>query len=461
MYFGKTFGIEKYDIMEKFCEEIEMSFSILNNGNVKSDEYFEYLNSIKFDLMEDYRNSILGNANIELSNLNSPIDTMDIDDNQKGNVTKLLEESSIVEPSNLEVFSNPVYNTNFYIIFILVLIINNQMDSARYLYRRLPTPILKNRTLVFIKIFLSSMLKKNVGNAIFVLNKEIENEIKKENESIEKEEDLIEEDLMDKVPKVNKKNVYKNKGEKMDIYNKSYEVAGPSKGKIIENNTPEHSSDNIIDIPQQQYNTPEEQMKDIEYEDEEEEEEEEEDDDDDENDSDEGNNNNEINLKNSALKQIINDTMTPIDTETPQSYDASVENEVPTSSTTTNTTPDTNKKYFKIKRCSLFIKELLICLLDKTRKRQINLIAKAYDHIFVKEVAKCLNYSEENVITYLCENYGWKVEPAQDIPNEMVFIPKREVKEKKQAMSINHIDTLINHLIYLEDSDKIQKIKYF
>jgi hypothetical protein len=186
-----------------------------------------------------------------------------------------LEESSIVEPSNLEVFSNPVYNTNFYIIFILVLIINNQMDSARYLYRRLPTPILKNRTLVFIKIFLSSMLKKNVGNAIFVLNKEIENEIKKENESIEKEEDLIEEDLMDKVPKVNKKNVYKNKGEKMDIYNKSYEVAGPSKGKIIENNTPEHSSDNIIDIPQQQYNTPEEQMKDIEYEDEEEEEEEE------------------------------------------------------------------------------------------------------------------------------------------------------------------------------------------
>jgi len=112
----KLFGIEKYDIMEKFCEEIEMSFSILNNGNVKSDEYFEYLNSIKFDLMEDYRNSILGNANIELSNLNSPIDTMDIDDNQKGNVTKLLEESSIVEPSNLEVFSNPVYNTNFYII---------------------------------------------------------------------------------------------------------------------------------------------------------------------------------------------------------------------------------------------------------------------------------------------------------------------------------------------------------
>ncbi|KAG4104890.1 hypothetical protein H8356DRAFT_1071906 [Neocallimastix lanati (nom. inval.)] len=414
----KLFGIEKYDVMEKFCEEIEMAFSILNNRNVKSDEYFEYLNSIKFDLMEDYRNS-LENINNEKLNSNSKIDAMDMDDNQKGNISKLLEEINVIEPNNLKVFSNPVYNTNFYIIFILVLMINNQMDSARYLYRRLPSAILNNRTLVFSRVFLSYMLKKNVGSAISVLNKEIENEIKKECESTEKEEELIDEDIMDNVPKATKKIIHKSKkSEKMDIntLEKSFEIGGPSKGKMIESNTPEQSSDNIIEIPQKQ---------------------------------------------NQSLKQIINDTMTPIDTETPQSYDASIGNDVSTSSVTNSTTLDTKKSYYKIKRCSLFIKELLICLLDKTRKRQINLIAKAYDHILVKEVSKSLDYSVEKVIKYLTENYGWQLEPAQDIPGEMMFLPKHEVKEKKQEMSINHIDTLINHLIFLEESDKIQKVDRF
>jgi len=473
----KLFGIEKYDVMEKFCEEIEMAFSILNNRNVKSDEYFEYLNSIKFDLMEDYRNS-LENINNEKLNSNSKIDAMDMDDNQKGNISKLLEEINVIEPNNLKVFSNPVYNTNFYIIFILVLMINNQMDSARYLYRRLPSAILNNRTLVFSRVFLSYMLKKNVGSAISVLNKEIENEIKKECESTEKEEELIDEDIMDNVPKASKKIIHKSKkSEKMDIntLEKSFEIGGPSKGKMIESNTPEQSSDNIIEIPQKQVDTPEEQMRDVEYNDDDDDDNDSDDidddsgdDDDDDDDSDKNNDidkdvskSNEINLKNQSLKQIINDTMTPIDTETPQSYDASIGNDVSTSSVTNSTTLDTKKSYYKIKRCSLFIKELLICLLDKTRKRQINLIAKAYDHILVKEVSKSLDYSVEKVIKYLTENYGWQLEPAQDIPGEMMFLPKHEVKEKKQEMSINHIDTLINHLIFLEESDKIQKVDRF
>eukprot|EP00833_Pecoramyces_ruminatium_P006878 jgi/Orpsp1_1/1180910/evm.model.c7180000075099.1 len=488
----KLFGIEKYNVMEKFCEEIEMSFSILNERNIKAVEYFEFLNSIKFDLMEEYRSNLLkysiDNMNIEKLNLNSQVDAMDMDEIQKDkliDITSLLEESNAIEPCDSYEYSNPLFNTNFYIIFILVLIINNQMDSARYLYRRLPEPILRNRTLVFIKVFLSFMLKKDVGKAISILNKEIENEIKKESESTEKEEDLIEEDILDRIPtKVNKKVVQKSKeDEKMDIYpsDKSSDIAGPSsKGRVIENNTPEQSSDNIIDIPQQQVDTPEEPMKDIEYDegnggddddddDDNEEEEEDENDDDDNDDSDENYNNNEdisksddltIKIQNQNTKQFVNDTMTPVDTETPLSY-ASLGNEISASSSATTTLTDTKKTYYKIKRCSLFIKELLICLLDKTRKRQINLIAKAYDHILVKEVAKILDYSVENITTYLTENYGWEVEPAQDLKDEMMFIPKRDTKEKKQEMSINHIDTLINHLIFLEDSDKIQKIDHF
>ncbi|ORX81267.1 hypothetical protein BCR32DRAFT_244995 [Anaeromyces robustus] len=500
----KLFGIEKYDIMEKFCNELEISFSIIDDRKIKPNEYFEFLNEIKSNLMEECRNSSDGDTGMNIE-INPNPDEMDMDVSKKEmftNVTKLLEEAYSVEPAESEEFINPVFNSNFYIIFFLILVINNQMDSARYLYKRLPKPILSNRTIVFLKVFLSFMLKKDVGKALSVLNKEIEVEIKKLNVSIENEEDYIEEDIVDKNENENEMNIISQKGkneeknqedndEKMDIYpyEKSNEiVVESSKEKmnhlaVIENNTPEHSSETTMNAgPVLQVDTPEETMKDVrdnnddndneeeeEDDDNDNEEEEEEDDDDDDDDdddyndvdsNDESNNNNKNeNISKTMLKitenmaKINDNTMTPTDIETPLSYTSIGENN--------HNNIHITKSYFKIKRCSLFIKELLLCLLENTRKRQINLIAKAYDHILVKEVAKTLDYPEDKIISYITENYGWDVEPAQDQSGEMMFIPKREVKERKQEMSINHIDTLINHLIFLEDSDKIQTIERF
>ncbi|OUM67527.1 hypothetical protein PIROE2DRAFT_20018 [Piromyces sp. E2] len=489
----KLFDLERYDVMEKFCDEVEISFSILNERQIKSNEYFEFLNSIKFDLMEECRNYIENNKdkmNFEMQYE----DAMDMDVLQKDSNTylsKLLEESYTIEPSNSEVFSNPVYNTNFYMVYLLVLIINNQLDSARYLYRRLPKPVLNNRTITFIKIFLSFMLKKDVGGALSLLNKEIDIEIKKVGESTEKEEDLIEEEIIEKDDKTvlvkdqgKGKESNEDEDEKMDVYlsDKSSEVSkinnGIREGKNIADNTPEQSSDTIGNVvPQTQVETPEETMRDVDYDREEEEEEDNDDgdDDDDENDSDDDsdddddddnddddneNNDDDSDGDNDVKKNVMqlkinqdtlkaaDSTMTPVDTHTPLSI-----TETFAASTSSF---NTKKTYFKIKRCSLFIKELLVCLLEKTRSRQINLMSKAYDHILIKEAARNLDFSEEKAISYLTNKYGWEV----DTVNAM-FMPKHEVKENKQEMSINHINTLIDHLIFLEGSDKLLKVERF
>jgi len=487
----KLFDLEKYDLMERFCDEVEITFSVLNERQVKSNEYFEFLNSIKFDLMEECRNCVDVNKdkmNFEMQN----VDAMDMDIVPKeslSNISKLLEEAYTVEPSDSDTFSNPVFNTNFYMVYLLVLIINNEMDSARYLCRRLPKPVLNNRTITFIKVFLSSLLKKDVGTALSLLNKEIEGEIKKVGESTEKEECLIEEEVIEKDDKTmslkNKNTQDKGKepnteedDEKMDVYlsDKSSEVSkvdkGKKEGKNIADNTPEQSSDTIGNaVPQTQVETPEETMRDVDYDkeeednndsdddedddddddgdedDDDEEEDEEDDDDSDGVDNDEKNNVTQLKINQETLK-VGDNTMTPVDTHTPLSIA-----EAPVASSSLFST---RKTYFKIKRCSLFIKELLVCLLEKTRLRQISLMSKAYDHILIKEAARNLDFTEEKAISYLTNKYGWEV----DTQNAM-FMPKREVKERKQEMSINHINTLIDHLIFLEGSDKLQKVERF
>ncbi|ORX49297.1 hypothetical protein BCR36DRAFT_412817 [Piromyces finnis] len=331
----KLFDIERYDVMEKFCDELEISFKILNESQVNPNEYFEYLNTIKFEIMEEYRNYFDNNSddmNVEIQHE----DAMDMDNSSpKINLSKLLEEANTIEPSDSNTLFNPIYNLNFYIIYLLVLIINNQMNSARYLYKRLPKPVLKNRTISFIKSLLSCLLEKDVGKALSILNKEIEIEINIENENTEKEEVILEEEIIEKTDKKLNKEV-DNESDYYEI--KKEEVT-------IADNTPEQSSDTI---------------------------------------------------------------------------------------------------------------ELLISLLEKIRCRQINLMSKAYDHILIKEAAKNLNFTEEKAISYLTSEYGWKVDSEN-----IMFIPKHEIIKGKQEMSINHIDTLIDHLIFLEGSDKLLKVEHF
>ena len=460
----KLFDLEKYDVMEKFCDEVEVSFSVLNERQINSREYFEFLNSIKCDLMDECR----GGDNrdkmyFEMRNDDAMDMDIDIQRDSLSNTSKLLEEAYTIEPSNSETFSNPVFNTNFYMVYLIILIINNQMDSARYLYKRLPKPVLNNRTITFIRVFLSYMLKKDVGGALSLLNKEIEIEIKKVGESTEKEECLIEEEVIDDKAELPKDKKLQSKGkeidaedddEKMDVYlsDKSSEVSkidkGKKEGNNIADNTPEQSSDTIGNaVPQTQVETPEETMRDVDY-DKEEEEEDNDDSDDDDDDSD-ANDNNEIklNINQDTLKASDN-TMTPVDTHTPLSIA-----EAPVASSSVS---PTKKTYFKIKRCSLFIKELLVCLLEKTRCRQIDLMSKAYDHILIREAARNLDLSEDEAKSCLTGKYGWEI----DAQNAM-FMPKREIKESKQEMSINHINTLIDHLIFLEQSDKLQKVERF
>ena len=461
----KLFGIEKYEEMEKFCSEIELSFCVLNDRNVSDKEYFEFLNNIKFDLMEEIRNK-------DGMNIESQVDAMDMDDNQKetfSNISDLIEEANTIEPYDSKEFCNPVFNTNFYVIYLLVLILNNHIDGARYLYRRLPKPILNNRTIKFINQFLSFILKKDIGSAISILNKEIENENERLGKNIEKEEDIIEEEVIENIDKPvslkSGKQTSENEAddeEKMDIY-----ISDKEKNETnIIANTPEQSSGTNKDAePLAQVDTPEETMKEIDYDKEEDngedndddgdDEDDDDDDSDDDDDDDDNDENNDINLninENSSKVDsdhlAANNTMTPVETQTPLSTA-----DIPVIATTST---NTKRTFFKIKRCSLFILQLLNCLVETIRKRQIQLIAKAYDHIFIKEVAKTLDYSEDKVKVYLPEKYGWAI----DSTNTM-FIPKHEVKEEKQEMSINHVHTLIDHLIFLEDSDKLQKVERF
>jgi len=461
----KLFGIEKYNEMEKFCNEIELSFCILNDRNINDKEYFEFLNNIKFNLMEETRNS-LSELNKDGMNIEYQEDTMDMDDVQRetfSNISKLIEEANTIEPSDSREFSNPVFNTNFYVIYLLVLIINNQIDGARYLYRRLPKPILNNRSIIFIKEFLSLILKKNVGSAISILNKEIENENERLGKTTEKEEDLIEEEeeiIENNVKQLLHKDKNETKegddDEKMDIYLSDKTSRGKTEANIVDN-TPEQSSGiKSVDLPSQ-VDTPEETMKDIDY-DKEEDNDEDNDDDDDDDDNDDDDDDSEENSISLRIDESVtkmgndhlagNNTMTPVETHTPLST-----TDIPVIASASS---NTRKTYFKIKRCSLFIIELLNCLLETIRKRQILLMAKAYDHILINEVAKNLDYPENKVRVLLTKKYGWEI----DSSNTM-FMPKREVKEVKQEMSINNIHTLIDHLIFLEDSDQLQKIDRF
>jgi len=446
----KLFGIENYKEMEKFCSEIELTFCVLNDRNVSDKEYFEFLNNIKFDLMEEIRNK-------DGMNIESQDDAMDTDDIQKetfSNISNLIEEANTIEPYDSKEFSNPVFNTNFYVIYLLVLILNNQIDGARYLYRRLPKPILNNRTIKFINQFLSLILKKDVGSAISILNREIESENERLGKNIEKEEDIIEEEVIENVDKP-----IPIKGgsddEKMDIY-----LFGKEKNESnIIDNTPEQSSGSNRDAdPSLQVDTPEETMKYIDYDREEDNDEENDDDDDDDDDDDNDDNDsddNDVNLKidENSLKVdndhlSANNTMTPVETQTPISTA-----DIPVVATSS---VKTKKTFFKIKRCSLFILQLLNCLIETIRKRQIQLIAKAYDHILIEKVAKTLDYPENKVRVYLTEKYGWAIDSS-----DTMFIPKHEIKEVKQEMSFDHVHTLIDHLIFLEDSDKLQKVERF
>lgn len=472
----KFFEMGNYELMENYCNEIEIVFSIINTTQIPKSIYFEYLNDIKEEILqvearkeyEEQKLQKISTTDFNEPSINQVKSSMDVDTDTPSKTSIPSESSSTLieifnqllseakqfadtnKEGSIDSYTNPIYSSDFYCIFLIVLMINNHMDSARFLFKRLPQKINKGNMLIFVKLFLSLVLRRRVPDAIDILRKKINGQ-----ENLIDYQNLIEE--MNKVnrseddsEKTQKKSFQTNEKGIEDSNSTSYSRDGymsvegirsdDNKNLNAENKIANSKDDeSVLDSEESSDHDMEMDVKE------------------------KSSMENTVNTPNDVQDNNHSSNTMEADTNEKNKKDENNTTNKLMEKMNNNTKTDENVlnlEYQDIYHVQ-FIHELLNCLLQKICERQIHLMEMSYNHIYVDEAAKNLGLSIPDTISYLVQNNGWILEKAgeNDTKKMDTLIPKKKSQEKKQETDIHQIENLTNHLIALEESDKIQRIQ--
>lgn len=163
----KLFGVKNFRLMEEFCKEIELVYSMVGEKNLNRSTYFEYLNDIKNDIefTEGVNNSVSDDSeNIEKTSTDMDVDVVSMD----SILAQLINEAQEQKTNEklLNKFENPIYNVDFYCIFLILQLINDKVNSARFLYKRLPKELTMNPVILFLRNIIDLSMKNNIGQVI-------------------------------------------------------------------------------------------------------------------------------------------------------------------------------------------------------------------------------------------------------------------------------------------------------